>query len=259
MATLMAPFTPFFAEFLYQRLRPRLPAFRDKKNRSADEVGSADSIHYVMLPQRVVTQTTSPDEEAVLVGMRLLQRAVELGRRAREDAKITMKTPVKSVVVVSTDAVSLDALRCLEPYLLGELNSWSVVLTTDVDAWCGLTALPNLPVLGKRLGKRNSQAAAAIKAVDSQSLRNLLAASQDAQSKVGDDDRNPPTLELDLKESGDKITVGLHELLIMSTFSGDTDVYAAQTTPDGSLTVAIEKTQDDALRAQGVTREVINR
>mmetsp|Transcript_1517 Transcript_1517/g.4579 ORF Transcript_1517/g.4579 Transcript_1517/m.4579 type:complete len:1160 (+) Transcript_1517:35-3514(+) len=253
MASLMAPFTPFFAEYLYQRLRPRLPSFHDKANRPPDELGSADSIHYVMLPPRVEVAPSSADH-AVLVGMKLLQRAVELGRRAREDAKITMKTPVKSVVVVATDAASLDALRSLEPYLLGELNSWAVDLTTEVDAWCSLSALPNLPVLARRLGKRVKQATAAIKALDSHALRDLLAAARSADDPQ---ENGQPTIELDL--DGDKLVVGLDELLVKSSFSGDLAVYAAQTTPDGSLTVAVETTQDDSLRAQGVARDMINR
>ncbi|KAJ8611428.1 hypothetical protein CTAYLR_009009 [Chrysophaeum taylorii] len=257
MASVMAPFTPFFAEYLYQRLRPRLPGFRDKANRAADEIGAADSIHYVMLPPRFEAAVSSADE-TVLVGMRMLQRAVELGRRAREEAKISMKTPVKSVIVVSTDDSSLRALRELEPYLLSELNAWAVDLTTDVDRWCALSALPNLPVLGKRLGKRAKKAAEVVKALDSRALRSFLAAAA-AASNGKDTLGISPTLTLDLQDGGDPVAVTLVELIIKSSFADDGGLYAGQNSADGSLTVAIETTQDDALRAQGITRELINR
>ena len=49
MAVVMAPFTPFFAEYLYQQLRKRLAAF-GSASAAPDKLGRADSVHYIMLP-----------------------------------------------------------------------------------------------------------------------------------------------------------------------------------------------------------------
>ena len=60
MTVLMAPFTPFLTEFLYQRLRtlhPDYPSPSPPHNANAndalplDALGKSDSVHYVMLPE----------------------------------------------------------------------------------------------------------------------------------------------------------------------------------------------------------------
>merc|ERR1719174_2637556 len=146
MTVIMAPFTPFFAEYLYQHLRKRLLT-SNTANLPEDAIGKADSVHYIMLP---LAGNPKADGK-VLVGMSLLQQVVELGRRAREAATISMKTPVKRVIIVCDSALTLDGLREeLESYVLEELNTWEIVLTSDVETWCSISALPNLPILAKR-------------------------------------------------------------------------------------------------------------
>ena len=49
MTTLMAPLTPYFAEWCYQRLRPLQPAYGDDEA-AEDAVGKAASVHFLMLP-----------------------------------------------------------------------------------------------------------------------------------------------------------------------------------------------------------------
>lgn len=49
MCRLMAPFTPFFTETLYQRLRLLHPSVGDVSNESG--VGSAKSVHYLSIPE----------------------------------------------------------------------------------------------------------------------------------------------------------------------------------------------------------------
>jgi len=238
MAVIMAPFTPFFAEYLYQHLRKRLPRL-SWLNAPLDEMGRADSVHYIMLPSVKCAHT----DNAVVIGMRLLQQAVELGRRAREAVNISMKTPVKQVVIVCDSAKALSALEGdLEAYVLEELNAWGVLLTSDVDRWCTISALPNLPVLAKRLGKKIRAATNAIKCLDSTNLRSY--------SKKG---------SIDINVGGERYWLAEGELIIKSTFSGDKTQYAAMSSSDGALTVAVCITQDDALRRQGIVRELCNR
>jgi len=237
MTMIMSPFTPFFAEYLYQRLRSRLPTFVSSSVPS-DLIGKADSIHYVMLP----TAVGNHGDDKFVAGMRLLQQTVELGRRAREAVNISMKIPVKEVLIVCASE-SIAALNGdLKDYLLEELNAWGVSLTADVEKWCSISAIPNLPVLAKRLGNRIRAATRAIKSLDSLSLRAYT-----------DTNRIAITVE------GESIELVADDLLVKSTFSGNGNDYAAMTSADGTLTVAISTIQDEILRKQAIVRDLCNR
>jgi isoleucyl-tRNA synthetase len=192
-----------------------------------------------MLP----TTDNAKIDDTVVMGMKLLQQTVELGRRAREAANISMKTPVKEVVVVCGAANALAALQGdLEAYVLKELNAWGVSLTNDIDTWCSVSALPNLPVLAKRLGKKTRVATNAIKELDSAALRKYI---------------NTDNITIDVE--GGAINLVADDLIVKSTFAGNETQYTAITTPDGALTVAICTVQDDVLRRQGIARDLCNR
>jgi isoleucyl-tRNA synthetase len=51
LAQIMAPFLPFFSEFLYQHIRKMHPNFGSTDPLvPLDSFGRADSVHYLMLP-----------------------------------------------------------------------------------------------------------------------------------------------------------------------------------------------------------------
>jgi len=104
MTVLMAPFTPFLTEFLYQHLRKVHPNSTPSSSSSSsslppDAIGKADSVHYVMLPMYDAERLNPACEER----MATLQTVIELGRMVRERNNISLKTPVKEVIVVSKD------------------------------------------------------------------------------------------------------------------------------------------------------------
>lgn len=107
MTILMAPFTPFLTEFLYQHLRKIHPNFTSCSAAASssisalplDAIGKADSVHYIMLPIYDEARLNPLCEER----MATLQTVIELGRMVRERSNINLKTPVKEVIVVSKD------------------------------------------------------------------------------------------------------------------------------------------------------------
>lgn len=58
--------------------------------------------------------------------MAAMQTVVNLGRFAREKRSISLKTPVKGIMVVCKDEGTLKALEKLQVYVTGELNAWEV-------------------------------------------------------------------------------------------------------------------------------------
>jgi isoleucyl-tRNA synthetase len=159
----MAPFTPFITEFFYQHLRKLQPSYSLSSNGggSSNPVcpGKSDSVHYLSLPS---FDDTRLNEESV-ESMQTLQAIVELGRNAREKRNISLKTPVKSVVVIlrnmkSTIVESLTGP--LKSYILSELNAWdfSIVNKADEQNWVTLSLTPDFSLLGKKLGPKMKSA-----------------------------------------------------------------------------------------------------
>lgn len=82
-----------------------------------------------------------------------MQRVIELGRVIRERKSVSLKTPVREVIVLSSDQQSLDDAQGLKGYILEELNARQLTCTMDRAAYgVQFKADPNFKVLGKRLG-----------------------------------------------------------------------------------------------------------
>jgi isoleucyl-tRNA synthetase len=64
MTLIMAPFTPYFSEYLYQALRKLQPLYGNTDAAvPADAMGKAESVHYLMLPT-LDTSRLNPRAEA---------------------------------------------------------------------------------------------------------------------------------------------------------------------------------------------------
>lgn len=83
----MAPFTPFFTESMYQNLRRIDPA-------------SPPSVHFTSIPPAVPAHEGDAHIEASVERM---QRVIDLGRAIRERHNKPIRTPLKRVVVVHED------------------------------------------------------------------------------------------------------------------------------------------------------------
>ncbi len=86
ISTLMAPFTPFLTESLYQVLREGLPPSLQR-----------DSVHFLRIPQPRPAQIDRPLEARCQVMLGILEAA----RFLREKSKINMKHPVMALRLVS--------------------------------------------------------------------------------------------------------------------------------------------------------------
>ncbi|MEZ5559493.1 MAG: isoleucine--tRNA ligase [Pseudomonadales bacterium] len=142
LCQVMAPFAPFLAEHVFGAL-------------GALGGGSASpaSVHLCDYPEPEPQLVRPQLEEAVS----RMQQVVLLGRQRREDAKIGLRTPLRTLTVVHRDQALLNEIRLLEDYVRAELNVQQVVYDDDEGAYIEVVARPNFPVLGKRLGKRMKQ------------------------------------------------------------------------------------------------------
>jgi isoleucyl-tRNA synthetase len=163
LTMVMAPFTPFLAEHLYQELA-----------KLTGQTPKPSSVHFCDYPEPDESLIQPKLEEAVS----RLQQIILLGRQRREEVKINLRKPMRRLTIVHRDAELLDELRSLESFVRRELNVKEVVYDQAEDRYIRLYAKPNFPVLGKRLGKRMKAFGAKIAELD----RDRIDALQDGGS-----------------------------------------------------------------------------
>jgi len=77
------------------------------------------------------------------------------------------------LTIIHEDQAMLDEIARLENYIESELNIKSIEYSTEEDRYINLYAKPNLPVLGKRLGKELNRYRNLIQDLDAKALNQL--------------------------------------------------------------------------------------
>lgn len=136
VAKLIAPFTPFVAEELWQNLV-----------RSVDQTAPI-SVHLAAWPEA----DPSLIDESLNAETQLVKRVCSLGRAARAKAQIKVRQPVARVLVKPRSAEEAESLRKNVNLVIEELNAKALDLLDDETAVVTYDVKPNLPVLGKKYG-----------------------------------------------------------------------------------------------------------
>lgn len=178
MTIIMAPFAPFFSEYVYQHLRKLLPsstttaavAADGTKEIPLDAIGRADSVHYIMLPEANPSRLNIKAEN----NFKILQSAVYLTRTARERRHIRTTLPLKNVLIVSGNQDDIDALQYLKSYFLSEVNAWNVTTSTDWATHCKVSIKPNFAELGAKLGSQMKAVAKAVQELSQSEITGFM-------------------------------------------------------------------------------------
>lgn len=243
VTVIMAPFTPFITEFFYQHLRKLQPSFKDAANGGGKTNppmrGKSDSVHFLQLPPYDGSRLNHEAVEA----MECLQSIVELGRTCREKRNISLRTPIKSISVVLRNPpahVVAGVTGPLKQYILSELNAWElkIVPQEKEHEWVTLALTPNFSVLGKKLGKKMKDVGNAVRGLSHEDAVRCL---EEGKLEVAG-------VTLDTKT----------EIESKLSFSKEGDNWEAMSSQDGSLVVALDCTQDEAILSAGKSRELIN-
>jgi isoleucyl-tRNA synthetase len=205
-----------------------IPFVSDWLHRSLD---GGDSAHLAPFPT-AEPDRRDPDLEEEMDAVR---RLVSLGRSAREEVKIRVRQPLRTVFAVLPGSRRpreelLDLLR-------DELNVKEVRFLDSAEDLIRLVARPNFRALGPRFQKGSEAAAAALRALGPSELRAL----RDGEST---------SIELD----GETVPVEPDWLEIVEEAAGDLIVKSEE-----RFTAALDPALDDELRAEGMARELVNR
>jgi isoleucyl-tRNA synthetase len=137
VSKLIAPMAPFVSESMYQNLVLTL------------EPTAPESVHLANWP----TFDATLIDENLLRDMNALLRVVELGRSARNSSGMKIRQPLPEVLVRVRTSNELAGLKRLEDQLAEELNVKKVSYLDVTADFVTYAVRPNLPLVGKRVGK----------------------------------------------------------------------------------------------------------
>lgn len=231
MCRVMAPFTPFLTELMYQSMRKCLAG----GGATSDDMRS---VHFLLLPKTQEDVIHTEIESAVSH----MQTVIELGRVVRDRKTLPVKYPLKEVVAISNEPRVLDEIRYLEKYILEELNVRSLTTTTDKEKYgVKLRAEPDHKVLGAKLKGQFKAVSEEIRCLTDSQLTTFL---QTGTIQVGGHELQKEDLRV-------MFSVGDQE------GKGEGQQYEAHS--DGQVLVLLDVTPDQSMLDEGVAREVINR
>jgi isoleucyl-tRNA synthetase len=212
VSKLLAPLTPFIADEVYDNLD-----------------GSEPSVHLCDFP--VAGERDLELERDVGV----LREAIELGRAARAHAKVKVRQPLSEAIVVAAGEERA-AIERFQEQLLEELNVKRVRFVSEAEELGRWELKPNYRTLGPRFGKQMPQAAAAVAALDAQSVAATL--------------RDGGTVGLAIDGRDHELTADDVQLVLQP-------LEGYQVERAGSHAVALNLDLDDALRREGLAREAV--
>ena len=154
----MAPFAPFFSEYIFQELKAM-----------NSEEADAESVHLCSYPVADESKINSILEDAV----DRMNQIILLGRQKRNQVKIKVKTPLSRLTVIHKDKELLDEIARLENYIKTELNVKTVEYDQDEAKYINFFTKPNFPALGKRLGKQMGKFTGMIKKLSEEQIANF--------------------------------------------------------------------------------------
>jgi isoleucyl-tRNA synthetase len=216
LSRLMAPFAPFLSDYTYQELK--------KFGASSEE-----SVHLANYPESDDNLINSTLELAV----GRMQQVINLGRQKRVTEGVKVKTPLKTLKVIHQEQNLLHEISKLEEYIKSELNIKHVEYLTNESDYVILSAKPNTPVLGKRLGKELNAYRVLIEQLTSKEVQKI--------------------------EAGESITLN-HQ-----TFDGETILVfrnakpGTQAVTNRFITIDLDCKLDQDLIDEGLAREMVNR
>lgn len=227
LCKVMAPFTPFFVENLYQNLIKALP-----------EGSHPASVHWCEFPH---AEAEGEEDAQLEASVGRMQAVIDLVRTLRERHTRGGRIPIKELIVVHPDTSFLeDLMGELHDYVTGELNILTLTPCSDRLQYSTLRAVPDFKLLGKKLGKKMAAVGNAIKNLTQEEILKYEA----GESLIIEDIELVPG---EIKIVSDfKIPEGANKDKV--------DAYG-----NGEILVVIDLDLDDSMLAAGTAREVVNR
>jgi len=221
IAKLMAPVSPFFADFLYRNLN------------GATKLEAHDSIHLSLYP----TVNESLIDSDLEQRMNYAQRISSLVLSLRKKERLRVRQPLRKILLPVLDTNFKEQVEAIKELVLSEVNVKEVEYLEDGSGFIKKKVKPNFKTLGRRMGKNMKAAAAKINTFTQEDIALIE------------------------KDGGISITLGeeSYKLEAEDFIISSEDIPGWLVANDADLTVALDISLDDSLKAEGTARELVNR
>ncbi|MEY3019976.1 MAG: hypothetical protein RLZZ272_960 [Actinomycetota bacterium] len=222
VAGLLAPFTPFLAERLWQDLVV------------AVDPDAPTSVHLSDFPRAVQEW----EDASLRAAMTTARRVVELGRQARNDAGIRVRQPLARALV-SVPAEEREAVAALLHDAAEELNLHAIDFADGAGGPVERRVKPAFRGLGPAFGPRAPRIASVLGALDPASADHLVTALADRA-------------QAELLVDGATVVVTPEMVEVVETPRTGWAIAA-----DGNVSVALDTTLTPELELEGAARELV--
>ena len=220
VAKLLAPFAPFYADQLYLDLI---------KATGRDNVCS---VHLAKFPEADESMIDKDLEERMAMAQKITSMVLALRRKVN----IKVRQPLQAIMVPAIDDAQRNHIEAVKELIMNEVNVKELKFVEGQGVLVKKVKC-NFRTMGKKFGKMMKGIAAATANLDQDQIAFL--------EKHG---------SIDLNVEGQLVAIDAADVEIISE-----DIPGWLVSNEGNLTVALEVELTEALRNEGIARELINR
>lgn len=218
---LIAPISPFFADWLYQNLN------------SVTKRYEAQSVHLAEFPQIDDSVVDKELEER----MQLAQDVSSLVLSLRKKENIKVRQPLQKLLIPVLDKHMQQQLQAVEDLVKNEVNVKEVQYLVDTEGFIKKKVKANFKTLGARMGAKMKAVAATI--------------AQMTQSEITELEKEKT---FNLKIDNEQVAIDIADVEIIAE-----DIPGWSVANKDNLTVALDITVTPGLQDEGNAREIVNR
>lgn len=221
LTKLMAPIAPFFSDWLYRNLN------------EVTGKASSESVHLADYP----TSNTAFVNPSLEKKMNYARRISSMILSIRKKENIRVRQPLKRILLPVVDSEFQSLIEDVEGLIKAEVNVKSIEYVVDTQGMVNKKAKANFKTLGRRFGKQMKTVAQLIANMSQEDIQKL---------------ESQGSFSIKVEDADEELT--LEDVEVLSE-----DIPGWQVMNDGPLIVALDTQLDEALKNEGMARELVNR
>ncbi len=221
LSVMISPIAPFYADRLYR-----------------DLTGAEESVHLALFPEADAACIDTELEARMALAQQISSQVLSLRKRER----LRVRQPLRRVLVPVLNEQMASRIETMASLIRGEVNVKAIEVVRDgenTEVSIVKRVKPDFKALGPKFGRRMKAVAAAVNGLDAEGIAIL-----EREGRVA----------VDPADGQGEAVVEATEVAILTD-----DIPGWLVSSTGGVTVALDISLDDALKGEGLARELVNR